>query len=500
MIEFSEDDFSLMTPEEIKKYYAYVLQETIKSGDWQEWLRAFAGGYTKYGFAPHHQDFWEWIYAMQPDARPKPFIGIWPRGGAKSTSVELGVVNLGARGVRNYCLYVCETQEQADTHVANIAGLIESDAIGIGYAGMGDRLLGKYGNVRGWRRNRLRTASGFTVDAIGLDTAARGIKLDENRPDLIIFDDIDEALDTPATTLKKEKIISHGLIPAGAENLAVIGIQNLIHAEGVFSHLSDGRADYLSDRIISGPIPAITEFAYDVLDGRYTITGGLPTWEGQSLARCQDMIDDMGITAFLSECQQETEPPEGGMFSHLTYMHVKPEEVPDLVKVVVWVDPAVSTNDQSDAMGIQVDGISSEGVIYRLRSFEAKSTPLNVICKALEWAVEFNASEVGIETDQGGDTWKSVYKDACRTLGIELTRFRFRDEKAGSIGPKAHRAGMMLADYEKGGRIIHVIGSHQTLERALKRFPIMKPYDLVDAAFWSWRSLRPEKRKRMHVR
>lgn len=498
MINLTAEDLSFATPAEINMYYQYTLGIARDSDDWELWLKAFAGAYTKAGFAPHHHEFWDWVYSIQPDDRPQPFIGIWPRGGAKSTSAELAVLNIGARGVRNYCLYICETQEQADNHVSNIGSLIESKAISVGYPAMGNRLVGKFGNIKGWRRNRLRTASGFTVDALGLDTASRGIKIDENRPDLIVIDDIDGELDTPATTAKKEKILSHSLIPTGASNLAIIGIQNLVHADGIFARLNDGRADYLANRIVSGPIPAIYDFAYDAGSAGTKVSGGTPAWEGQDLDVCQSMINDMGITAFLSECQHDTEPPEGGMFSHLTYAHCALEDVPDLVKTVVWVDPAVSTTDQSDAMGIQVDGIDPSGVIYRLRSFEMRSTPLAVLTKALQWALEFGAVEVGVETDQGGDTWKSVYREACRSLQLDMASApKFRDAKAGSVGPKTDRAGQMLADYERGGRIIHVIGTHQTLERALRRFPVMKPYDLVDAAYWSWRSLRPAKRKRM---
>jgi hypothetical protein len=47
----------------------------------------------------------------------------------------------------------------------------------------------------------------------------------------------------------------------------------------------------------------------------------------------------------------------------------------------------------------------------------------------------------------------------------------------------------MLADYERPGRIIHVRGTHEILERALRRFPRTKPFDLVDGAYWSWRDL-----------
>lgn len=490
-------DLEFATPEEVSAYYAYVIAEARDSGDWQEWLLAFARDYTTSGYAPHHEQFWDWVQSVT-DKRPKPFIGIWPRGGAKSTSAELAVAMLGAQGKRNYCLYVCQTQEQADDHVGNIASLLESSAMEVGYPKMAERLMGKYGTAKGWRRNRLRTASGFTVDALGLDTASRGVKLDEQRPDLMVFDDLDGELDSPTTTLKKEKTLSHSLIPAGAKNLAVIGIQNMVHADSIFARLSDDRAEYLADRIVSGPIPAIENLAVNNEKGRTFIVGGTPTWEGQSIERCQDMLDDMGITAFLSECQHDTEPPPGGMFSHLTYEHCLPEEVPDLVRTVVWVDPAVSTTDNSDAMGIQVDGIDANGVIYRLRSYEQKTTPLACIEKAVTWAVELGATEVGVETDQGGDTWITVYKEACKAAGIpDHERPKFKSEKGGTIGPKAHRAGLMLADYERGGRIVHVTGSHQLLERALRRFPVVKPYDLVDAAFWSWRSLRPAKKKRM---
>jgi len=47
----------------------------------------------------------------------------------------------------------------------------------------------------------------------------------------------------------------------------------------------------------------------------------------------------------------------------------------------------------------------------------------------------------------------------------------------------------MLVDYERG-QMVHVIGTHETLERGLKRYLIRKPYDLVDAGYWSYADLR----------
>jgi hypothetical protein len=452
---------------------------------------------VQHGFASHHEEFWRWVWCVQAGERPHPFVAIWPRGGAKSTSAELATVALGARHQRHYALYICQTQEQADDHVGNIAALLEADAVAHHYPALADRAIGKHGNVKGWRRNRLRTAQGYTVDALGLDTAARGVKLEAQRPDLLVFDDLDGEHDTPATTEKKIATITKKLLPAGSADAAILAIQNLVLPDGIFAQLADGRADWLSDRITSGPHPALCDLAYEQRNSKTVLITGTPTWEGQSLAACQEMVNSMGISAFLSECQHDVRAPAGGMFDHLSFRHCVYADVPDLVRVAVWCDPAVTSTDQSDANGIQTDGIAEDGTLYRLWSWEQRSTPENTIKTALLKAVELGADHIGIETDQGGDTWRSVVVVAWQSLvdGDEYPhitddteRPRFRSATAGSIGPKAHRAAQMLAAYERG-EIVHVLGTHATLEAALNRFPKTKPYDLVDAAFWSWRAL-----------
>lgn len=459
------------------------------------WLQSLYPSYVRHPFAERHRDLWAWVWSIRPGERPPPFVAIWPRGGAKSTSAELGAVALGARKARPYGLYICQTQDQADDHVGNIAALLEAPSIAKYYPDLAARMVGKYGNVKGWRRNRLRTASGFTVDALGLDSAARGAKIDEHRPGFMVIDDIDGELDSIATTAKKIATLTKKILPAGSEDLAVLGVQNLIHADSVFAQLADRRATFLNDRIVSGPHPAIVGMTYEQQAERFVITGGRPTWAGQDLQRCQAILNDIGITAFLSECQQEVETPPGGMFDHLVYTRVTFDQLPALVDVQVWCDPAVTDTDNSDSHGLQVDGLGEDGKIYRLFSWEARTTPLDVMQRAIRAALRFRASVVGVETDQGGDTWSSVYAEAWAGLVAQgeilfgTPRPRFKGAKASAgHGPKTHRAALMLAAYERG-EIVHVEGTHQILERALRRFPKNKPFDLVDAAYWAWQGL-----------
>lgn len=279
--------------------------------DWRLRLPLVYPKHFTAGFAMRHVEMWEWANAIEPESSPDPFCAFWPRGGGKSTGAEGVAADLGCRDKRRYCLYVRNTQDMADKSVANVAALLESPETERYYPEHADRMLGKFGHAKGWRRERLTTAGGYTIDAAGLDTATRGLKFEENRPDLIIFDDIDEKLDGPHITAKKIAIITTSILPAGSNNCAVLFIQNLIIPDGVATQLADGRADFLVRRRVSGPHPAVEglKFAWqlDETTGirRAVITAGTATWAGQPLAACQKFIDTWGLSAFLKEAQHQ---------------------------------------------------------------------------------------------------------------------------------------------------------------------------------------------------
>lgn len=495
LIVIPPDLLALATEQEREKYRLYLISKAVDTDDWEPWLKAMAPMYAIKPFGDHHKQFWTWAWEIERDVRPRPFVAIWPRGGAKSTSAEMCVMALGARRKRTYCLYVSETQDQADDHVANIAALLEGDEVGFAYPDLGERMVGKFGDSKGWRRNRIRTSSGLTVDAIGLDSAARGIKLENMRPDLMVFDDIDSEQDSEHLTDKKIKTITRKLLPAGSQDCAVLAIQNKVHDDSIFARLADGRADFLRDRIVSGPIPAVWNFEWAEVNGKFQITGGTPAWEGMPVSSSQGLLNDIGLTAFMAECQHATVTMSGGIFDHINWggIHVTEPELPAFRRVVVWLDPAVTATDHSDCQGIQCDGLGKDGLIYRLWSWEGRTTPLDAVKRAIAKAVEWGADTVGIESDQGGDTWRSVYQQACeeqRRAGV-LTgpAPRFASQKAGAgHGSKMARAQRMLVDYERN-RIRHLVGTHDTLEMALMRFPKVKPYDLTDACYWAWHDL-----------
>lgn len=282
-----------------------LLRSSKPSPDhWQDWTVTLFPHLFTQPFATRHADFWQHLEGIEPSRKPPAYFGIWPRGGGKTTNAEAGAVYLGEKNKRKFCLYVKGIQDKANESVQSIAAMLESKTIARYNPGLAERKLGKYGNSKGWRVDTLRCANGFNVVALGFDAAVRGIKIEEYRPDLIILDDIDDIKDTAETTAKKVEILTKSILPAGSNDVAIIGIQNLVKWRGIFHQISEGKADFLLDRIVSGPYPAVEDLRYDIIDGKYKITGGTATWEGQNLEVCQDQMNEWGLSAFLSEAQQ----------------------------------------------------------------------------------------------------------------------------------------------------------------------------------------------------
>src|SRR5690606_36964142 len=80
---------------------------------WDDWLFELFPDYCSAPFAERHREFWLHVDSSTAESTPDPFVSPWPRGGAKSTSAEVGGVKAGVTGRRRYAWYVSETQDQA---------------------------------------------------------------------------------------------------------------------------------------------------------------------------------------------------------------------------------------------------------------------------------------------------------------------------------------------------------------------------------------------------
>lgn len=455
-----------------------------------EWLRAMFPGYVCADFADHHLDLLEWAWEIESDKAPRPFICIWPRGGAKSTLTEIIVAALGLRGKRRYCLYCSETQQQADQHVQSIAGLLESKSVDEAYPEHGERRIGKHGNARGWRRNRVATSGGFVVDALGLDVAARGAKIDEHRPDVIVLDDVDSESDTPRTTQKKLDLITRAILPAGTKTAAVIGAQNLITPEGIFAQLSDGRADFLSLRIVSGPIPAIremkTERVYDEEMERFRdmIRSGVPTWAGQDIEVCQETIDRTGLSSFLVECQHDVFEKPGALWTRRMLAHARIGDAPELKRIAIGVDPSGGRAE----IGIIAGGLGNDGKGYVLRDATKPGAdgPRAWAVAVVELYYELSADVIVVEKNYGGDMCEANIRAVDPAVNIKMvTASR---GKALRAEPVASLYGTHELEYADS--CVHHVGTFPELEQEMCGWSPGDPSpNRLDAHVWAFTEL-----------
>lgn len=477
------------------------LTAAVDDRGWRQWAAEYLP--HLHSFAPHHELLWDWLWSIKPGPTSRPHVGIFSRGGGKSSTAEAAIAALGARGKRRYALYIRETQDKADDSVGNVGDLLSRPAFAAAYPGSSRPAVTKFGASRGWRRNRFRTADGWTVDALGLDVPARSIKLEQQRPDLAVFDDIDNRLDSLAAVEKKLRTITHTILPALSADAAVLVIQNIIHPGGVVAKLADGSADFLVDRILNGPVPAVrgltTEEDTDPESGfRYQrITGGVATWPGQDLAACQTFIKRFGWLAFLEECQHQFGDREGALWNQaqldrdrgarhnfgggdVRWARYDPAAglwlpIPSMQRVVVGVDPPGSSQKTGAEAGIVVVGLGEDQHLYVLQDASLTGLPDAWGGQAVQCFQSWRADLIAAEVNFGGEMVEAVIRSILPTAPYKAVR---------AARGKVIRAEPVAALSGRGQ--IHHLGRFPELEYQLCHWvPGEKSPDRLDAYVWA---------------
>lgn len=453
------------------KFEAETVLEFQRAG-WELTLKTlWPTAFTK-KMAPFHVREYEWASKIMPDTPAQDYISIWGRGAAKSTTAETIAAYLGIMRRRRYVWYVSATQNSADDHIVNIGDMLMAEPVQKYFPTMANRKVDKYGNAQAWRRNRLMCEDGFTIDALGLDVAVRGRKIGDQRPDLIILDDVDEKYDTPEQTQKKLESIANKILLAGTPYTVVIGAQNVITPTGIFAKFADRTHTILTNSIIDGPIPAI----YDLKTNGNEIIDGTPSWpEGLGIEQCQNIIRQTGLNAFLLECQHDVHQTEGALWTRdmIRYSDL-PAKIDDFN---IGIDPAMSDGPKADLTGIYVAALSGENV-YLVDEFSGRLHPSKTKQIAADLYYKYNC-EIHIETDNGGE-W---LVDGLAEMGIP--RNKIIGEKSRGVSKRGRASP--VADKAKDGQLFHC-KKFDILENQMVSWvpaPNAKSPDHLDAAVWA---------------
>ena len=177
---------------------------------------------------------------------------------------------------------------------------------------------------------------------------------------------------------------------------------------------------------------------------------------------------------------------EGALWTESIINKYRITSIPcELLRTVVAIDPAVSSNADSDETGIVVAGMGTDGHYYILADGSLKDTPVNWSKQAIKLYHEFEADRIIGEVNNGGDLIISLIRQIEREIP-------FRQVRA-SKG-KILRAEPISALYEQG--LVHHVGYFRELEEQMCSYTpqtITISPDRMDALVWALTELSARK-------
>lgn len=165
----------------------------------------------------------------------------------------------------------------------------------------------------------------------------------------------------------------------------------------------------------------------------------------------------------------------GALWRYDTIAAARVQASPDLRRIVVAVDPAVTASAASDETGIIVGGIDHNDHIYILADKSLIGTPLEWARTVVAAYKDYGADRVIAEVNQGGDLVEANIRMVDKTIPYKAVR---------ATRGKRIRAEPVAALYEQGR--VHHVGRLPLLEDQLCTWSPLSDDspDRLDALVW----------------
>lgn len=167
----------------------------------------------------------------------------------------------------------------------------------------------------------------------------------------------------------------------------------------------------------------------------------------------------------------------GALWQRTRIDELRVDVAPRLVRVVVAIDPAVTSNEKSDESGIIAAGLGADGHGYVLEDASGIYTPLEWGQRAIGVYDAFEADRVVAEVNNGGDLVESNLRGLKAGLSYKAVH---------ATRGKQVRAEPIAALYEQGN--VHHVGMLSKLEDQMCDWDpttSRKSPDRMDALVWA---------------
>lgn len=169
---------------------------------------------------------------------------------------------------------------------------------------------------------------------------------------------------------------------------------------------------------------------------------------------------------------------EGALWSRnmIESARIDTDGVPNLIRIVVAIDPAVTSGEESDETGIIVAGVGTDQHFYILNDKSMRNTPDAWARAAVEQFHQWKADRIIAEGNNGGDMITQLIRTIDGTVPVK---------KVTATRGKRVRAEPISALYEQGR--VHHVGAFPTLEDQMVTWTPDMPNspDRLDALVWA---------------
>ncbi len=394
-----------------------------------------------------------------------------------------------AHGHVGFAAAFADTDTQAQTHLATFKSELDGNPLlREDFPELCAPKTRGRGQVEADRVSLYHAKSGFVFAAAGMDSSNLGLKVGSQRPDLIILDDIEphegrygkelakKRLDTLVSAILPLNIYAH-VIVAGTVTMAGSIIHQIVQRG---NGIVDEQTDWVDEQHIKArhTLPIITD-----KHGRRR-----SVWPAKWPLSFLEGIEH--TAAYAKNYANDPLGAEGD------YWHLEDIEkartlgrIAGITHILVEVDPAVTTKKSSDFTGIAVigwtpppRGTRGTGKVTVLEVRQVRKSGAALRLDILDTVTRWNAGLVRIETNQGGDLWRTIlWGLPCKVRTVHET------------DSKEVRAAGWLDHYQRG-RVGHYTGEelgYRTDQRKgslvdyegqLVAFPNAPHDDMVDAA------------------
>ena len=410
-----------------------------------------------------------WIHAPN---KPKQFRDafIAPRECGKSTWIFLILpMWAAAHGHVKFIAAFSDAASQAETHLLTFKNELDNNEyLKEDYPELcAPKVVGSTGRSVANNAWRIVQSNGFIFDANGIDTNSLGKKVFGQRPDLIILDDIEKGEKNYSEYQAKQQkmTVFDDIAPMNIySRMIFIGTTTMPNSiMDQFRKYADGERDQDLGWIEEQNIKVHYYPAIITADNGEERSVWPEKWPLEWL-RSQRHLRD-----FAKNYMNKPINTDGTFW---TDQDVIIEECEEYGNTIISIDPAVTKNKVSDYTGVAVlsRGTDKQGnsVIYVREALQLKVSPQDLASRVSDLAEIYDAGVLYVETNQGGDLWKDVFK------GINA-KYRSKHQRLS----KQIRAGKALNFYQQG-KVRHT-KHFPSLEEQMWSFPKVSHDDVLDA-------------------